>query len=97
MEHELVVDQVVVQGVFVARQNRAVFVPVVTGVAGERYFEALSGVAEADRVITGPYSEVRNLEDGDEIRVVDGDGQQEARLGGLRGFLGQVRTGASSR
>lgn len=85
------------EGVFVARQGRAVFVPVVTGVAGERYFEALSGVAEADLVITGPFSEVRNLEDGDEIRVVGGDGQQEARLGGLRGFLGRARTGASSR
>jgi HlyD family secretion protein len=48
-----------------------VFVPVKTGIAGERYFEALTGVTEGDLVITGPFSEVRNLEDGDEIRVVD--------------------------
>ena len=59
------------EGVFVARQGRAVFVPVKTGIAGERYFEALTGVREGDLVITGPFSEVRNLEDGDEIRVVD--------------------------
>ena len=59
------------EGVFVARQGRAVFVPVKTGIAGERYFEALTGVTEGDLVITGPFSEVRNLEDGDEIRVVD--------------------------
>ena len=59
------------EGVFVARQGRAVFVPVETGIAGERYFEALTGVTEGDLVITGPFSEVRNLEDGDEIRVVD--------------------------
>ena len=84
------------EGVFVARQGRAVFVPVVTGVAGERYFEALGGVAEADLVITGPFSEVRNLEDGDEIRVVGGDARQ-ARPGGLRGLLERARTGASSR
>ncbi len=60
------------EGVFVARQGRAVFVPVDTGIAGERYFEALSGVAEGDLIVTGPFSEVRNLADGDSIRVVDG-------------------------
>ena len=59
------------EGVFVARQGRAVFVPVDTGIAGERYFEALAGVEAGDLVITGPFSEVRNLEDGDSIRVVD--------------------------
>ena len=84
------------EGVFVARQNRAVFVPVVTGVAGERYFEALGGVAEADLVITGPFSEVRNLGDGDAIRIVD-SAQEAAPPGGLRGLLERARTGASRR
>ena len=60
------------EGVFVARQGRAVFVPVDTGIAGERYFEALSGVAEGDLIVIGPFSEVRNLADGDSIRVVEG-------------------------
>ena len=59
------------EGVFVARQGRAVFVPVDTGIAGERYFEALTGVAEGDLIIIGPFSEVRNLADGDSIRVVE--------------------------
>ncbi len=74
------------EGVFVARQGRAVFIPVKTGIAGERYFEALTGVTEGDLIITGPFSEVRNLEDGDEIRLVDG-AQSEARQGGLFGGL----------
>lgn len=60
-----------VEGIFVARQGRAVFLPVETGIAGERYFEALTGVEEGDLIITGPFSEVRNLGDGDAIRVVD--------------------------
>jgi HlyD family secretion protein len=60
------------EGVFVARQGRAAFVPVDTGIAGERYFEALSGVAEGDLIVIGPFSEVRNLADGDSIRVVEG-------------------------
>lgn len=55
------------EGVFVARQGRAVFVPVSTGIAGERYFEALSGLEEEDLVITGPFEVVRNLDDGDPV------------------------------
>ena len=75
------------EGVFVARQGRAVFVPVKTGVAGERYFEALSGIDEGELIIIGPFSEVRNLEDGDEVRVLDGD--DDASDGG--GFFGGFR------
>jgi HlyD family secretion protein len=55
------------EGVFAVRQGRAVFVPVVTGIAGERYFEALSGLEEGDLVITGPFEVVRNLDDGDPV------------------------------
>ena len=55
------------EGVFVVRQGRAVFVPVVTGIAGERYFEAVSGLEEGDLVITGPFEVVRNLDDGDAV------------------------------
>ena len=55
------------EGVFVVRQGRAMFVPVVTGIAGERHFEALSGLQEGDAVITGPFEVVRNLDDGDPV------------------------------
>ena len=75
------------------------FVPVRTGIAGERYFEALTGVREGDLVITGPFSEVRNLGDGDEIRVVDSAQEaasQDGFLGGLRG-MGRARFGAAGR
>ena len=86
------------EGIFVARQGRAVFVPVKTGIAGERYFEALTGVREGDLVITGPFSEVRNLGDGDAIRVVDAqeDASEVGFLSGLRG-LGRARGGAARR
>ena len=84
------------EGVFVARQGRAVFVPVETGIAGERYFEALTGVEEGHLVIIGPFSEVRNLEDGDAIRVLDGT-REDARPGGLLGGFGRARFGASRR
>jgi HlyD family secretion protein len=57
------------EGVFVVRNNVAEFVPVKTGVAGEKYFELLSGPKEGEQVITGPFSSVRNLQDGDEVKV----------------------------
>ena len=66
---------------FVARQDHAVFVPVDTGIAGERYFEVLSGVTEGDLVIIGPFSEVRNLDDGDGIRIST-DHEQAAESSG---------------
>jgi HlyD family secretion protein len=57
------------EGVFVLRDGRAVFVPVKVGIAGERYFEVLSGVGEHDQVITGPFASVRELADGAQVRL----------------------------
>jgi HlyD family secretion protein len=59
------------EGVFVVRNGRAVFIPVATGIAGERYFEALNGLTEGDQVITGPFDVVRNIVDGDPVRISD--------------------------
>jgi HlyD family secretion protein len=56
------------EGVFVIRDNKALFVPVKVGIAGERYFEVTSGLQEGDRVITGPFESVRNLYDGDLVK-----------------------------
>jgi HlyD family secretion protein len=57
------------EGVFVLRGTRAVFTPLKVGIAGERYFEVLSGLQENDQVITGPFSSVRELADGAEVRL----------------------------
>jgi HlyD family secretion protein len=56
-------------GVFIAKDGHAQFVAVKTGIAGDKYFEVLSGLKPGDEVITGPFASVRNLRDGDEIRV----------------------------
>ncbi|HET7221066.1 MAG TPA: efflux RND transporter periplasmic adaptor subunit [Vicinamibacterales bacterium] len=57
------------EGVFLVRDGKAVFSPVKTGIAGEKYFEALSGVKEGDNVIVGPFSSVRELGDGVAVKV----------------------------
>jgi HlyD family secretion protein len=60
------------QGVFVVRDGRAIFTPVEIGIAGERHFEVLSGVSVADQVITGPFTDVRQMADGEAVQV-EGD------------------------
>jgi HlyD family secretion protein len=61
-----------IEGVFVVRANRAEFVPVKTGIAGEKYFEVLDGIKEGDEVITGPFANVRLLKDGDPVTIQNG-------------------------
>ena len=50
-----------VEGVFVVRDGKAMFEVVKTGIAGEKYFEVLSGLKDGDAVIVGPFSSVRSL------------------------------------
>ena len=57
------------EGVFVLRSGRAEFVPIKVGIAGDRYFEVLSGLKDGDQVITGPYNSVRVMADGDLVTV----------------------------
>ena len=57
------------EGVFLIRDGRAHFETVKTGIAGEKYFEALSGLKEGDEVIVGPFASVRDLRDGTAVRV----------------------------
>ena len=57
------------EGVFVVRDEQAWFVAVDTGIAGDRYFEVISGLDAGDLVAIGPFDVVRALEDGDPVRV----------------------------
>ena len=57
------------EGVFIVNDGRAHFTPISIGIAGERYFEVLSGLRNGDAVITGPFESVRQLSDGEQVRV----------------------------
>ena len=48
-----------VQGVFVIRNKKAIFVPVTTGITGTTDIEVLDGLKEGDEVITGSYKVLR--------------------------------------
>jgi HlyD family secretion protein len=58
-----------VEGVFLVREGRAVWQPVQIGITGQEYFEIVSGVSPADSVVSGPFQEIQNLQDGDAVRI----------------------------
>ncbi|HVL70083.1 MAG TPA: efflux RND transporter periplasmic adaptor subunit [Vicinamibacterales bacterium] len=57
------------EGVFVVVDGKAQFVPVKTGIAGDKYFEVLSGLKAGDQVIVGPFSSVRELREGAPVQA----------------------------
>jgi HlyD family secretion protein len=57
------------EGVFLFKDGKATFTPLKTGVAGEQYFEVTEGLKPGDQVITGPFASVRELADGESVRL----------------------------
>ena len=60
-----------IEGVFVIREGEAHFTPVQVGIAGQEYFEVISGLSLGDSVVSGPYQVVRTLEDGAAVRPTE--------------------------
>jgi HlyD family secretion protein len=58
-----------VEGVFiVGEDNKVSFRPVRVGIAGEKYFEVLTGLESGERIVAGTYQAIRELKDGQLIR-----------------------------
>jgi HlyD family secretion protein len=57
-----------IEGVYVVKDGKVKFTPVKTGIAGQEYFEVLSGLSEGDTVVAGPYQRIRQLRDGDQVK-----------------------------
>jgi HlyD family secretion protein len=58
-----------VEGVFVVgADNKVTFRPVKVGIAGEKYFEVLSGLKEGEKIVGGTYQAIRELKDGALVR-----------------------------
>jgi HlyD family secretion protein len=67
------------EGVFAIRDGKAIYLPVKVGVAGEQYFEVLDGLKAGDQVITGPFSSVRELSDGQTVKIQQSTRRTNAR------------------
>lgn len=58
-----------VEGVFViGADNKVTFKPVKVGIAGEKYFEVLSGLSGTEKIVGGTYQAIRELKDGTLVR-----------------------------
>jgi HlyD family secretion protein len=58
-----------IEGVYVLDGDRVRFRPVEVGIAGDNYFEVLSGLEEGETVVSGTYQAIRELEDGSLVSV----------------------------
>ena len=58
------------EGVFVVVNGKATFRPVQVGIAGDEYFEVLSGVKEGEQIVGGPYQAIRDLKEGSPVRAM---------------------------
>jgi HlyD family secretion protein len=60
-----------VKGVFLVKDNKAVFTPVETGITGENDIEITSGLSGNEMLITGPYRQLRTLKNNSVIKLED--------------------------
>jgi HlyD family secretion protein len=58
-----------VQGVFVIRNGKAVFIPVETGITGTTDIEVTKGLKEGDEIVTGSYKILRTLRNGASVKI----------------------------
>ncbi len=56
------------EGVFVVRDGIATFQPVKVGIAGDEYFEVLSGIREGETIVAGTYQAIRDLKDSTRVK-----------------------------
>lgn len=75
-----------VEGVFIiGADDKVAFRPVKVGIAGDRYFEVVSGLKAGERIVAGSYQAIRELKDGAQVRVQEpGKGGAPAKAGAAK-------------
>lgn len=67
-----------VEGVFaVGTDNKVTFKPVKVGIAGEKYFEVVSGLKENEKIVGGTYQAIRELKDGSRVKAMKADDKKK--------------------
>jgi HlyD family secretion protein len=62
-------NQKEIQGVFMIRDGKAVFVPVETGITGVTNIEVTNGLQPGDIIVTGSYTALRTLRPGTRVKI----------------------------
>ncbi len=74
-----------VEGVFVVgTDNKVTFRPVKVGIAGEKYFEVISGLKSGDKIVAGTYQAIRELKDGTLVRETKAPKKSETAKTGAK-------------
>ncbi|MCK4236568.1 MAG: efflux RND transporter periplasmic adaptor subunit, partial [Candidatus Krumholzibacteria bacterium] len=58
-----------VEGVFVVEDDEAHFRSVEVGISSQKYFEVLSGLEVGEKVISGNFKAIRDLKDGQRVKI----------------------------
>jgi HlyD family secretion protein len=58
-----------IEGVFVVEDGRANFRMVKVGISSQKHFEVLSGLEEGESVVSGNFKAIRDLKDGQRVKV----------------------------
>ena len=72
-------DEKEVEGVFIAEGGKAVFKPTAVGIAGSNHFQVITGPAEGEKVVVGPFKAINELKDGDPIKVSEKSSAKPSR------------------
>jgi HlyD family secretion protein len=69
-----------IEGVFlVGPDSKVAFKPVKVGIAGEKYFEVISGLKEKDRIVGGTYQAIRELKDSARVKSSEPDDKKATK------------------
>ena len=67
-----------IEGVFVVgADNKVTFKPVKVGIAGEKYFEVVSGLNDKEKIVGGTYQAIRELKDGSRVKSTPVDDKKK--------------------
>lgn len=69
------------EGVFVEVDGRALFRAVQTGIAGDKHFELIEGLADGEKIVVGPMKSVRTLRHGERIKATAAKDEAGERRG----------------
>lgn len=58
-----------IEGVFVVKDGKGRFHPVKVGISSQKYFEVVSGLEAGDTIVSGNFTAIRELKDGQRVKI----------------------------
>ncbi len=68
------------EGLFIVKNGKAKFVIVKKGIMGDMNIEIKEGVKLGDEVVIGPFKVLRNLQDGDSVKIISSENNNKSKF-----------------